>query len=162
MPTLIAPRSFTIRAATIADLPAVVALLTSAGLAANAVEAQFGPQFAVATDDATQAIVGTAGVEVYRDVASDIGLLRSAAVDDAWRGRGVGSALTTERLAWAEKEQLAAIFLLTETAADFWSRFGFIHIPRDAAPDALQASHEWQQGCPAGAVAMTLKLKRYR
>lgn len=162
MPILIAPRPFTIRPATIADLPAVVALLTSAGLQPNAVEAQFGPQFAVATDDATQAIIGVAGVEVYRDVASDIGLLRSAAVDDAWRGQGVGSALTTERLAWAEKEQLSAIFLLTETAADFWSRFGFIHIARDAAPAALRASHEWKQGCPESAVAMALKLKRYR
>lgn len=162
MPTLIAPRPFTIRAATAADLPAVSALLTSAKLAPNAVEVQFGPQFAVAVDDVTRTVIGVAGIEVYRDVASDIGLLRSAAVDAEWQGMGVGTALTTERLAWAEREQLAAIFLLTETAADYWSRFGFIRIARDAAPPALQSAHEWKQGCPASAVAMALKLKRYR
>ncbi len=162
MSTLIAPRPFTIRAAAVADLPAVCALLTSTKLATNAVQAQFGPQFAVATDDITGTIVGVAGVEVYRDVVSDIGLLRSAAVDPAWQGMGVGAALTKDRLTWAEQEQLAALFLLTETAADYWSRFGFIHIARDAAPAALHTSHEWQQGCPASAVAMALKLKRYR
>lgn len=161
MPTLIAPRPFTIRPAAAADLSAVSALLTSAKLAPNAIEAQFGPQFALAIDDASGAIIGAAGIEIHRDVASDIGLLRSAAVHEDWRGVGVGAALTKDRLAWAEREQLSALFLLTETAAEYWSRFGFIRIVRDAAPPALLTSHEWKQGCPANAVAMALKLKRY-
>jgi amino-acid N-acetyltransferase len=162
MSPLIAPRPFTIRAATADDLPAVLALLAAANLAPNAVEAQFGPQFAVATDDATQDVIGVAGIEVYRDVASDIGLLRSAAVAPDQQGRGIGSALAVERLAWAEREHLSAIFLLTESATGFWSRFGFMKMARDAAPIALQESHEWKQGCPASAVAMALKLKRFR
>jgi len=162
MPTLIVPRPYTIRAAISDDLPAVVALLVSAKLTPNDIEAQFGSQFAVAVDDTTQAIIGAAGIEVYRDAVSDIGLLRSAVTDEAWRGMGIGSALTIDRLSWAEREQLSAIFLLTETAVEFWKRFGFIRITRDAAPPSLQTSHEWKEGCPASAVAMALKLKRLR
>jgi N-acetylglutamate synthase-like GNAT family acetyltransferase len=162
MPTLIAPSPFTIRAATADDLPAVMALLAAGKLAPNGIEVQFGPQFAVAIDDATKAVIGAAGVEIYRDSANDCGLLRSAVVHEDWRGRGIGAALTVDRLAWSEREQLTELYLLTETAADYWTGFGFVRIPRDAAPPALQESHEWKHGCPASAVAMALKLKRLR
>ncbi|MES3035883.1 MAG: GNAT family N-acetyltransferase [Gemmatimonadota bacterium] len=162
MPITDMPRPFTLRPATPDDLPVVRALLQSAGLAPNALDAQFGPQFVVALDAGTQRVVGAEGVEVYRDTSGDVGLLRSAVVDAAWRGAGIGAALTEDRLSWAETERLAAVYLLTETAAEYWPRFGFARTARDGAPSALQASHEWRQGCPASAVAMHLSLPRTR
>ena len=158
MPT--PPAEIRIRPAQTDDLPAVVSLLRTAKLEPNALEAQFGPQFAVAVDQTDGRIVGSAGVELYRDGPNVLGLFRSAAVDRAWRGRGVGAALTDDRIAWAEGESLRALYLLTETAADYWPRFGFSRTERAAAPAGLMASHEWKSGCPASAVAMTLPLPR--
>ncbi|HYW51227.1 MAG TPA: GNAT family N-acetyltransferase [Gemmatimonadaceae bacterium] len=160
-PDKTAPR-WTIRAASAEDLAVVTALLRSAHLQPNALGAQFGPQFAVAVDAAGGTVIGAAGIEVYADAGTSVGLLRSAAVDDAWRGGGIGAALTDDRLQWAEDEGLSAVYLLTQTAAGYWPRFGFGVTARDAAPAALMASHEWRQGCPASAVAMRLALPRPR
>lgn len=158
VPTAVEP-AVMIRPAAPDDLGAVAALLTAAQLAANGIEAQFGPQFAVAIEVASGAVVGAAGVERYDDGAGRYGLLRSAVVDGRWRGHGIGAALTHDRLAWAGDEGLSAIYLLTETAAAYWPRFGFECTERSAAPAAIMASHEWRQGCPASAVAMRLTLQ---
>lgn len=152
--------SFTLRPATPADLGSVSALLAAAHLAPNALDAQFGPQFTVAVDAVSGAVIGAAGIERYGDGAESVGLLRSAVVDERWRGHGIGAALTEDRLAWAEHSALRSIYLLTETAAEYWPRFGFERTVRDDAPAALEASHEWRQGCPASAVAMRLVLPR--
>ena len=154
------PMSFTLRPATAADLATVTELLMAAHLAPNALDAQFGPQFTVAVDDGSGSVIGAAGVELYDGEGETVGLFRSAVVDEKWRGRGVGAALTHDRLSWAEYRALRAIYLLTETAAEYWPRFGFERTARDAAPGALQASHEWRQGCPASAVAMRVVLPR--
>ncbi len=153
-PTNEAQATFTIRPAHAADLAPVAALLAQAHLAPNGIEAQFGPQFAVAVDSASGAVIGAAGVEMYGSAGDAAGLFRSAVVSEAWRGHGIGAALTHDRLAWAEHSALRAVYLLTETAADYWPRFGFERTARDEAPAAIMASHEWRQGCPASAVAM--------
>lgn len=152
--------TYSIRPATPRDLPPVTELLTDAHLTLNSVDSQFGPQFAVAVDDDSGAVIGVAGIELYGDHGERIGLFRSAAVRDAWRGQRVGAALTEDRLCWAERERLASVFLLTETATEYWPRFGFVRVARDSAPAAMQESHEWRHGCPASAVAMRLDLPR--
>jgi amino-acid N-acetyltransferase len=149
---------FTIRPATPDDLGAVTALLASGNLAPNGIEAQFGAQFAVAIDPTCDAVIGAAGVERYIDGTGSYGLLRSAVVHDQWRGHGIGAALTHDRLAWAGNAGVSAVYLLTETAAEYWPRFGFQRTERTGAPAAIMASHEWRQGCPASAVAMRLTL----
>jgi amino-acid N-acetyltransferase len=160
MPATDPRMTYTLRPATADDLAPVSALLAAAHLAPNALDAQFGPQFAVAVDGESGRIIGAAGVERYGDGNDSVGLLRSAVVDETWRGHGVGAALTQDRLAWAEHEALRAVYLLTETAAEYWPRFGFERTARDGAPASLQTSHEWKQGCPASAVAMCLALPR--
>jgi amino-acid N-acetyltransferase len=155
-----ASRTFSLRPATAADFAAVLTLLTAAKLAQNEVDAQFGPQFAVATDDTNGTVIGAAGIELYGHADASVGLFRSAVVHDDWRGLGIGAALTADRIAWAEAASLSALYLLTETAADYWPRFGFVRIARDAAPAPLMAAHEWKHGCPSSAVAMRLDLPR--
>lgn len=153
-PTDTAQAAFTIRPASAADLGPVSSLLAQAHLAPNGIDAQFGPQVAVVVETASGTVIGAAGIEIYGTAGDAVGLLRSAVVDEKWRGHGVGAALTHELLAWAEHEALRAVYLLTETAADYWPRFGFERTARDEAPAAIMASHEWKQGCPASAVAM--------
>jgi amino-acid N-acetyltransferase len=77
---------------------------------------------------------------------------------DEWRGRRVGELLTRDRLAWAAEVGLRELWLLTTTAADYFPRFGFARADRAAAPDAVRASREFAEACPASAVAMRLSL----
>ncbi len=142
---------FTIREATAADVPAVSRLLKESALAEAAFQAQFGPQYKVATA-ADGRVIGVAGVEVY----GDDGLLRSVATDAAWRGRGIGDALVRDRLAWASGRGLKSVWLLTQTAADYFPRFGFSRAERATAPAALQESEEFAYACPQSAVAMKI------
>jgi amino-acid N-acetyltransferase len=79
-------------------------------------------------------------------------------VSERFAGRGIGETLTRNRLSWARHEGLRALYLLTETAAEYWPRFGFVRIERASAPDAIRGSPEWAGGCPASAVAMRLDL----
>ena len=146
--------TITVRAARPDDMAAVERLLAAAHLPADGLAEQFGPAYAVAELDG--AIVGAEGIEQY----GDAGLLRSAVVRDDWRGRGVGDLLTRDRLAWAERAGLRELWLLTNTAADYFPRFGFARADRAAAPDAVQASREFAEACCASAIAMRLTLVR--
>lgn len=142
----------TIRPAEREDLTAVSGLLAAAKLPTDGLHEQFGPAYAIALDG--DRVVGAEGIERY----GAAGLLRSAVVHPDWRGRGIGDDLTRDRLAWAKREGLAEVWLLTTTAADYFPRFGFEVANRADAPAALQASIEFKEACPASAVAMRLPL----
>lgn len=137
-----------IRPASAADLETVKGLLLAAKLPIDGLDEQFGDGYAIAECEGIP--IGAEGIEVY----GDAGLLRSAVVDPAWRGRGVGDALTQDRLAWAARRGLREVWLLTTTAADYFPRYGFERAARDAAPDLMQQSREFAEACPASAVVM--------
>ena len=137
-----------IREAEASDLGLVRALLVEAGLPADGLEDQFGPRYAVA--EAGGALVGAAGVEVY----GAFGLLRSVVVAPSHRGTGLGRALVADRMAWAQRERLAAVFLLTTTAPDFFAALGFERAVREAAPEEIRRSREFAAVCPASSVLM--------
>jgi amino-acid N-acetyltransferase len=143
----------TLRPARAADIESVRRLLDACKLAPNAFDRQFEEGFVIGVDERDR-IVGAAGIEVY----GDAGLLRSAAVLPELRGAGIGKRLTEDRIVWARARGLRTVYLLTETAAEYWPRFGFARIGRDQAPAAVAASVEWSGGCPAGAIAMALDL----
>ena len=129
------------------DLGPALALLREAKLPLQGVEAQ--PDAYTVAESAGE-IVGLAGLERYgRD-----GLLRSLAVAPGWRGRGLGGALTGEILARADREGLDAVYLLTETAADFFPRYGFRRIERSGVAGGVRASAEFAELCPASSLVM--------
>ncbi len=142
----------TIRTASAGDLAAVRDLLLAAKLPLDGLDEQWGDAYAVAESEG--AIIGAEGIETY----DDAGLLRSAVVDARWRGRGVGDALTRDRLAWARTRGLSEVYLLTTTAADYFPRYGFERVERASAPVALQRSREFAEACPDTAVTMRLNL----
>lgn len=147
VPLMSAP-PIAIRSATATDFEVVKRLLTAAGLPLDGLDEQFGEGYAIAESDGIA--IGAEGIEVY----GDAGLLRSAVVDPAWRGRGVGDALTRDRLAWAAQRGLREVWLLTTTAADYFPRHGFERAERAAAPAPMQKSREFAEACPASAVVM--------
>ena len=136
-----------IRAATGDDYSAVATLLTAAELPLDGVRDAL-PTFVVA--EADRALVGVAGLEVCRDNA----LLRSVAVDPAWRSHGVGRALVTRVISDAEARGLHALYLLTTTAERYFPSFGFRTIAREEVPDDVRATAEFQGACPESATVM--------
>jgi arsenate reductase (thioredoxin) len=99
-------------------------------------------------------LVGTAAIEIYGREA----LLRSVAVDARLRGTGLGQRLTRAALERARQGGVARVFLLTETAAAFFPRFGFSDIERAQVPDSIRGSVEFASACPASARVMVLAL----
>ena len=53
---------------------------------------------------------------------------------------------------------ISAVYLLTQTAENFFPRHGFDRIERDAASDAVKQSSEFREMCPSSSVAMVLHL----
>jgi|SRR5688572_17723800 len=145
---------FTIRGARPDDISAVEAALRNAELPVDGLRDQFGEGYAVA--EANGELIGVEGIEVY----GGDGLLRSAAVVSSWRGKGIGDALTRDRIEWARRRGLKSLFLLTTTAGDYWPRFGFARAERDAAPQAMRESPEFTDACPSTALFMALSLQK--
>ncbi len=81
-------------------------------------------------------------------------LLRSVAVDEGERGGGLGRLLTERAIGEADARELAAVYLLTTTAEEYFTRFGFAVVAREQVPDSLRASVEFQSACPASATVM--------
>jgi len=129
----------------------VDALIAASGLPLDDIERCRDHQLVLSDGDA---IVGTAALEGRGKDA----ILRSVAVASSHRGRGLGDVLVRAAIRHARDQRLRALYLLTETAADFFPRFGFERSPRDAAPSAVRASAEYCTVCGSDAVAMTLAL----
>jgi arsenite methyltransferase len=143
---------FIVRSAQASDLPAVQAILAQSKLPDDGLTEQFGPAYAVAAE--ADRVIGVVGIERY----GDFGLLRSAAVAPAARGRGVAEALVLDRIDWSMRQGLRTLYLLTTTASDYFPRFGFETIQRAEVPAEVQASVEFTSCCPTSATVMQLDL----
>lgn len=137
------------------DLPAVRRLLEEAALPLEGVVEHF-EDFLVARADG--ALVGCVGLECYGESV----LLRSLAVAPSYRKRGLGRALTRKLLDDARQRGVKRVFLLTETAADFFAVAGFQRLARDDADAAVRESVEFRTACPQSAVCMRLELSPVR
>jgi N-acetylglutamate synthase-like GNAT family acetyltransferase len=145
-----------IRGATPRDLPEVERLLDAAGLPQAGLVDQFGPAYVVA-ESAAQ-VVGVAGLEVH----GRHGLLRSVAVDPAWRGTGLGRRLVGDRLEAARTARLESVCLLTTTARAYFVALGFAERGRTEAPEAIRSSTEFASACPSEAAFLSLDLAPVR
>jgi N-acetylglutamate synthase-like GNAT family acetyltransferase/protein-tyrosine-phosphatase len=145
----------TLRPASAADLPAIESLRSHAKLPTDGVAGSLD-HFIVAEESG--AIIGAGGIEV----ADRAGLLRSVVVHPDHRGQGLGQRLTSRLLVEARERGLETLWLLTETAADFFPAFGFRTVPRAAAPAGLQATAEFSHCCPSTAVTMARRVAPLR
>lgn len=139
------------RQATAGDLASVERLLVANGLPIAGV-ADALCTFIVAEHEGE--IVGVVGLELCRDH----GLLRSTAVDPAYRDRGLGRALVERIIAEAEARGIHALYLLTTTAERYFPSFGFVATTRDAVPPPIRDTIEFASACPASATVMCLPL----
>jgi amino-acid N-acetyltransferase len=98
-------------------------------------------------------MIGSGGLEFYASYA----LLRSVAVDETQRGKSIGKAIVSDLLDRAKKESVKEIYLLTETAHDFFLNRGFKDVQREHVPDEVRASSEFASVCPVSAACMVYK-----
>lgn len=95
-------------------------------------------------------LVGVIGLEAF----GDVGLLRSLAVDASLRGTGLGGWLVDQLEESAAGEGIQTLYLLTTTAEAFFARRGYLRVPRESAPPALQATSEFSTLCPSSSACM--------
>ncbi len=143
--------SFSIEPAQPTDLAAILDLLASHRLPQAEVERHLATAL-VAREGGR--VAGCAVLEPY----DDVGLLRSVAVAQSLRGLGVGIRLTEAAVALAQARGIKTLYLLTETAAGFFPRFGFRPVARDEVAPAVRQSIEFTRACPASALAMVKDL----
>jgi amino-acid N-acetyltransferase len=113
-----------------------------------------GNVFSLYYDDNNN-IIGSAGFEMY----GDVGIVRSIAVHQTRRRTGLGRQIVDEILRRAKGKNLKAVFLLTETAYEFFLRKGFHDFSRHDVPFAVSASSEFSSVCPATAKCMIFKFR---
>jgi N-acetylglutamate synthase-like GNAT family acetyltransferase len=144
--------ALSLRQAGASDWPAVEALLQANQLPTEGAQAHLAT-YLLATSNGE--VVGCAGAEVYGPVA----LLRSVAVAPGLHKQGIGRLLVERLLQEARSRDIAALYLLTVTAPEYFAQYGFKRLKREDAPAALQASAEFQGACPACAALMVLTLR---
>lgn len=141
------------RAATAADLPAMLELLRGNDLrdagVADHLE-RYIPEFADGQ------LVGYAGSELHGSAA----LLRSVAVNAEQRSSGVGAQLVRAQLEAAKNLNATSISLLTTTANTYFPRFGFAIVQRCTLPVTLNDSLELRGACSDSAICLHLSLEQ--
>ncbi|MCG8606426.1 arsenic resistance N-acetyltransferase ArsN2 [bacterium] len=141
-----------IRQAVEQDYDSISALLKDSALPVKGVSENL-QHFIVLTEN--EQPIGTIGLEMCGSKA----LLRSMAVSKERQGNGYGSRLCREILDYATEKGLTEVYLLTETAVDFFAARGFVVISREQADEAVQATEEFSRLCPSTATCMRLVLQ---
>ncbi len=140
------------RKAALTDAAAIEKLLESAKLPVQGVK----DCAVILIAEHVNGLIGCVGLEVH----GAHGLLRSVAIGEAARGQGTGSKLVRSMLEEAAKLELSSVSLLTETAQEYFPKFGFRVVERSSLPKNLHASAEFRGACPDSATAMTLEFTR--
>jgi amino-acid N-acetyltransferase len=95
-------------------------------------------------------VIGTIAVEYdYNDA-----LLRSLCVSEQKRNLGLGIELVNFIEDYVQKQGVQNIYLLTTTAANFFSKRGYDIIDRNAASGFIKQTSEYCTVCPSTATVM--------
>jgi len=131
--------------------PAIIDLLVAEKLPVQDLPVTLD-NFVIATGN--NAIIGTAGLEVY----GSYGLLRSVVVNSNYRNNNIAAMLIKAIEENAANKGLAEIYLLTETAQQYFEKKGYAVTGREEVPEAVKQSSEFSHVCPVSAVVMKKKI----
>ena len=102
-----------------------------------------------------QRIVGLIGMERY----SHYGLLRSMVVHPDYRNKQIAKKLVQLLEQKAASSGIITMYLLTETAENYFSRNNYQLITREEVPEELLRSSEFSHVCPLSATVMKKELQ---
>jgi arsenate reductase (thioredoxin) len=134
------------------NLSKAIALLKSCGLPTEDITE--ATKLFVATEG--NDIIGTIAIELY----DNLGLLRSLAVNNTYRSKGVGKNLVAFIEAFARNNNIKELLLLTTTASEFFSGLSYQQLKREDTPTAIKQSTEFTSTCPSSAIVMKKSLKK--
>lgn len=140
---------YTVRSAALSDFPTIHNLLLSSALPVDGVDPEKGT-FLVAEN--TGALLGVIGFERYETKA----LLRSMAVNPAFRKSGIAKELVQCAIRLLHAEGIFELYLLTATAEEYARKFGFVTIPRSEMPAIILERSLLGCACPATSACMKL------
>lgn len=147
---LVVDEGYTIRTARDSDLSAIDKLLSENGLTTSGVRENLSNFLVAECED----IVGVIGIEF----AGHGVMLRSMAISQELRKRGIGAALFNRCLEVSRAAGIEDAYLLTNTAEKFVAHWGFQKIQRTEIPADLMQSSTLNNFCPASSICMKLKL----
>lgn len=135
------------------DRPEIVAMLDMAALPTSDLTPKMLADFLLARQDGV--LVGVVGLERH----AKAGLLRSLVVDKTLRGTGLGKRLLFAMENRALGRGLTQLYLLTDTAEEFFLYMGYRPLDRLDAPFGIRHTPQFRDLCPASATFMTKGLK---
>lgn len=95
-------------------------------------------------------LIGVVGLET----SGEDGLLRSLCVDESKRTSGSGKQLVSFIENYAKERGLKNLYLLTTTAAQFFTNRSYETIDRSTVPPSIKATSEFASVCPSSATVM--------
>ena len=128
------------------DHAAVVVLLQETDLPPDGIELHMEDFLIVRHPEAVagpEFLVGSVGLEIYGEAA----LLRSLAVHPDFQGTGLGTRLVNNIIEVAKGKGITRLFLLTDTAEDFFKKRGFVVVTRNNVPHDMKQSIEFTTLC---------------
>ena len=85
-------------------------------------------------------------------------LFRSMLVQPDARKRGYGTLIWNEAKAKLRETGVKNIYLLTDTATEFFTKQGFVIINRNSVPQSIAMTTEFQDFCPDSSICMKYKI----
>jgi len=95
-------------------------------------------------------VIGTGGLESFRDFA----LLRSISIKKDLQKTGLGKIVVGELEKMARQNGINCLYLLTNTAAGFFTKQGYETIGRETVPVEIKNTTEFSSICPSTAEVM--------
>lgn len=101
-------------------------------------------------------LVGVVGLEAL----GSVGLLRSVAVREPYRGKGLGRTLCDKMEGYGASQGIKTLYLLTRRAEGFFKKQGYRKVERSEAPESIRNTKEFSTFCPETAPCMTKELRK--
>jgi amino-acid N-acetyltransferase len=93
-------------------------------------------------ENSVQFFVGESGCEIYGVIGlekyDNIGLLRSLVVKESYKGQNLGLKLVNYLFEFGNRRAIQELFLLTDTAVDYFKKIGFVEIEKESTPKKLK------------------------
>lgn len=133
--------------AVVQDIGGIESLLKKYNLPANDIMEHID-NFIVAEHE--NKIIGVGGYEALGDVA----LLRSIAVAQEYRGKSIGVNIYHLLKRKIKNKGIKEVYLLTETATDYFQKLGFTIKGRTTIPKTVMQTKQFRELCPSTAIIM--------
>ena len=139
------------RDAVTSDIEQIESLLKEYSLPINDIFENIN-NFIIAEQD--NKIVGLGGFEKHGEIV----LLRSITVTQEYRGKAIGKSIYQLLESKISRLGINQLYLLTETAADYFKNIGFTIKERINVPEAVMRTKQFSALCPSTAVVMFYEL----